>query len=137
MEDVMRRMSLIALLTLVLATFVAVFYVQGDQRAFSQLQRKNSSFSPRTTSASTVYIYYVLKQSSGFVLARAAQGSSGQPLVTPQIVAGFDNGFGLAESDSIVTLQLSPDKRYLAIDGTRDHGEQVWMFDTRNMTLNL
>ena len=137
MEDVMRRMSLIALFTLVLASVVAAFHFQGEQQAFSQFQKKTSSFSPRTTSASTAYIYYILKQSSGFVLARAAQGSSGQPLSTPQSVASFDNGFGLVESDSVVTLQLSPDGRYLAIDGTRDHGEQVWMFDTGSMTLNL
>jgi hypothetical protein len=137
MEDVMRRISLIALLTLVLATVVTAFHFQGEQQAFSQFQGKTSSFSPRTTSASTAYIYYVLKQSSGFVLARAAQGSSGQPLGTPQIVARFDNGFGLVESDSVFTLQCSPDGRYLAIDGARDHGEQVWMFDTHSMTLNL
>src|ERR1700730_1984729 len=116
MEDVMRRISLIALFTLVLATVVTAFHFQGEQQAFSQFQRKTSSFSPRTTSVSTAYIYFVLKQSSGFVLARAAQGSSGQPLGTPQIVARFDNGFGLVESDSVFTLQLSPDRRYLAID---------------------
>src|SRR5258708_30129933 len=137
MEDVMRRISLFALLTLVLATVVAAFHFQGEQQAFCKLERKTSSFYGRTTSASRSYIYYVFKQSSGFVLARGAQGSSGQPLGCPQIVARFDNGFGLVESDSVFTLQRSPDGRYLAIDGTRDHGEQVWMFDTRSMTLNL
>src|SRR5258708_13867816 len=102
MEDVMRRISLFALLTLVLATVVAAFHFQGEQQAFSQFQRKTSSFSPRTTSASTAYIYYVLKQSSGFVLPRAAQGSSGQPLGTPQFVARFDNRSGPVEPYSLL-----------------------------------
>lgn len=82
-------------------------------------------------------IYYTLKQPSGFVLARSHKGAYGQPLDVPQVLAQFNDGFGLAESDSVLSMQLSPDGRYLAIDGSRDHGEQVWIFDTQRATLCL
>jgi dipeptidyl aminopeptidase/acylaminoacyl peptidase len=75
------------------------------------------------------YLYYAIKQSSGFVLARSAKGSDGQPLSAPLPVAQFGNDFGQAETDVIFSMQLSPDGRYLAIDGTQDHGEEVWIFN--------
>lgn len=81
--------------------------------------------------------YYALKQSGGFVLARADRGTSGQPLNAPQSLASFGNGFGLQESDAVFFMQLSPDGCYLAIDGTGDHGEQVWIYDIRQASLAL
>jgi len=83
------------------------------------------------------YIYYTLKQPTGFVLARAPRGANNQPLGTPQPVAQFGNEFGLAESDTVLSMQLSPDGRYLEIDGSSSDVERVWMYDTQNMTLNL
>jgi len=82
-------------------------------------------------------VYYTLKQTSGFVLARAPKGANGQPLGVPQPVAQFSDDFGLAESDAVLSMQLSPDGRFLAINATRDHGEQVWVFDTQRMILSL
>lgn len=83
------------------------------------------------------YVYFTLKQPDGFVLARAPRGTSGQPLGNPQPIAHFSNEFGLQESDSVLSMQLSPDACYLAIDGNGDHGEQVWIYNTQRMTLNL
>ncbi len=83
------------------------------------------------------YLYYALKQSGGYVLARAVKGSEGQPLAMPQSVAQFGNGFGQLESDAIFSMQLSPDGRYLAIDGTQDHGEQVWVYNIQQNQLVL
>jgi hypothetical protein len=83
------------------------------------------------------YGYYTLKQPGGFVLARAPKGPDGQPLQTPVPIAHFTDGFGLLESDNVLSMQLSPDGRFLAIDGTRDHGEQVWMYDIQRGTLSL
>src|SRR5438874_156091 len=151
MEDTMRRTSLMGLFLLLVAGIMLVFYVQGEHYAYSYAHslsaRRGVMNHARTSvihhapagsaSNSTAYIYFTLKQSTGFVLARAPKGSSGQPLGNPQPVAPFSNGFGLAESDSVLTMQLSPDGRYLAIDGTSDHGEQVWVYDTQQMTLNL
>src|SRR5207253_5991533 len=120
-----------------------VFYVQGERNAYSyshSISARRDVINHATTgsaSNSTAYIYFTLKQSTGFVLARAPKGSSGQPLGNPQPVAHFSNGFGLAESDSILGMQLSPDGRYLAIDGTGDHGEQVWIYDTQQMVIKL
>src|SRR5258708_35444136 len=37
------------------------------------------------------YLYYVLKESQGFVLARARAGSSKQPVETPPSVASLDH----------------------------------------------
>jgi WD40 repeat protein len=83
------------------------------------------------------YVYFTLKQSTGFVLARTPRGTSGQPLGDPQPIAPFSNGLGLLESDGVLSMRLSPDACYLAIDGNGDHGEQVWIFDTQHLTLNL
>ena len=82
------------------------------------------------------YLYYALKQPTGFVLARAPKGVDGQPLAQPQVLQPFDDGFGQIPSDAISTIQLSPDAHYLAIDGIRDHGEQVWIYDTQNEQLS-
>jgi WD40 repeat protein len=83
------------------------------------------------------YLYYVLKQSGGFVLARALAGAESQPVGTPHVVASFGDDFGQTSADTIISLQPSPDGRYVAIDGTRSDGELLWIFDTRYMTLNL
>ncbi len=85
----------------------------------------------------SAYLYYTLKETSGFVLARALKGSDGQPVGTPQAVASFTDGFGLEGGDTVLAMQLSPDGQFLAVDGTRDHGEQVWMFDTQSMKMSL
>src|SRR5579864_7677381 len=152
MEDVMRRTAktptkrvstfpctgLTILVMLMLAGVGSVFYLRGW--AFSDMPAHTLSTSRQSISGNadpTAYIYYTLKESTGFVLARAMKGSSGQPLGTPQAVASFTEGFGLLESDSVLTMQLSPDGHYLAIDGARDHGEQVWMFDTQRMAMTL
>lgn len=136
----MRRTVLTSLLLLILTGVITVFYLQGEQRVYSYFQANVLQVStPQSVigNSPTAYIYYTLKQSTGFVLARAPRGSSGQPLSSPQTIAQFNDGFGLVESDSVLAMQLSPDGGYLAIDATRDHGEQVWVYDTQRMTLKL
>lgn len=86
---------------------------------------------------STQYLYYALKNPRGFMLARAVKGPDGRPLSDPQPLTLLSDGFGQVESDSVSTLQLSPDARYLAIDGSRDHGDLVWIYDTQAATLKL
>lgn len=131
-----RRTILILLLLLVLAGITTAFYLQSTYRAYSYFQTSATS-TVTTGNSDAAYIYYTLKQSSGFVLARALKGSNGQPLSTPQTIAQFSEGFGQLESDSVLSMQISPDGRYLAIDGTRDHGEQVWVYATQQMSLKL
>ena len=137
----LRRNLNVALLLMILAGTATVFYISRNLQGTSSLaypaakSDTSTSASQRFTSAS--YVYFTLKEANGFVLARAPKGASGQPIGTPQVVAQFGNGFGLAESDSVLSMQLSPDGRFLAIDGTEDHGEQVWVFNTQRMTLSL
>lgn len=71
------------------------------------------------------------------MLARAAKGPYGEPSETPQPLAPLGNGFGQYETDSVGSIQLSPDGQYLAIDGVREGGEQVWIYDTQRMTVSL
>ncbi|GCE25683.1 hypothetical protein KDA_11670 [Dictyobacter alpinus] len=80
---------------------------------------------------SNAYIYYTIKDARGFVLARSPKGVDGQPLKSPQPLIALGNDFGRVSSDAVLTLQLSPDNRYVVIDGNRDHGEQVWMYDVQ------
>ena len=136
----MRRATLTGLLLLIVVGIVAgVFYLNGEYKASASTHTAARLLPTHITmgTTSTPYLYYTLKQATGFVLARALKGSNGQPLSTPQVVAKFSDDFGLAESDSVLSMQLSPDGRYLAINGTRDHGEQVWMFDTQQLTMSL
>lgn len=137
----LRRHLNVVLLLLLLAGAIIVFYAGRTLQATSSQAHPaviaGGSASPNASSAHIPYVYFTLKTAGGFVLARAPKGASGQPLSAPRGVAQFGNGFGLAESDSVLSMQLSPDGLYLAIDGTEDHGEQVWIFDTRRLTLNL
>ncbi|GHO87208.1 hypothetical protein KSZ_52140 [Dictyobacter formicarum] len=91
---------------------------------------------PSSTSANA-YIYYTLKDPRGFVLARAPKGPDGQPMRSPQPLLPLGNNFGLVASDMVLSLQLSPDGNYLAIDGNRDHGEQVWMYAVQANTVSF
>lgn len=81
------------------------------------------------------YLYFVLKQPSGFVLARAREGINNQPVEAPQVIVAFDNAFGQSIADNVVSFQTSPDGRYIAIDGTHSDGELLWMFDTVDQSL--
>lgn len=105
---------------------------------FSSSSASQAAGNRQTESTQNVqYLYYVLKQTSGFVLARARAGGDHQPTETPRVVARFGEGFGQTTADTVVSLQISPDARYLAIDGTRSDGEFVWIFDTRRLVLTL
>ena len=137
----MQRLSSIAIATLAAIGIAAIVLVQITQNVGAAHPGDANTpvigQSQISQLASSAYLYYTLKQSNGFVLARAPKGANGQPLSTPQPVAHFTNGFGQAESDSVLSMQLSPDGRYIAIDGTGDHGEQVWMYDIQQATMNL
>lgn len=132
----MRRVLSVLLPVLLLTGFV-VAVTLWDGLSHSSAHTNTSTTMQNANGASSSYLYYTLKEASGFVLARAAKGSEGQPISTPQPVSSFTDGFGLEGGDAVLTMQLSPDGQFLAIDGTRDHGEQVWMFDTRTMTMSL
>jgi Tol biopolymer transport system component len=81
------------------------------------------------------YLYYVLKDTAGFYLARARKGTDNQPVDSPVRVASFGDGFGQASSDTVLGLHLSPDGQYLAIDSERADSEQIWIFAARQLTL--
>ena len=108
----MRRTLLTGLVLLLLVGIGTVFYIQGQHGAYSyydsihriSANRANANIGDSSNAA--LYIYFTLKQSTGFVLARAPRGSSGQPLGDPQSVVRFSNDFGLAESDSVLSSRL-------------------------------
>lgn len=124
----MRRVS-IALVSLLLVTVIATFWIQGNYKAHSQSNIGSAS--------SFAYLYYTIKDPKGFMLARALKGANGQPVGRLEPLTLLGNDFGLSASDSVATLQLSPDGRYLAIDGISDHGEFVWVYDTQRMTISF
>jgi hypothetical protein len=137
-RHLVRSRFLIMLALVLIAGAAAMFIRQGLLNAHSAPRQNQVASVQGTCQQQGAYRYYALKQQAGdFMLARAAIGSSGQPLGAPQPVATFGNGFGQLESDGIYTMQLSPDGCYLAIDGTLDHGEQVWVYDIRRMSLTM
>lgn len=127
----MQRMKPVALLVPVMLV-VAMGLVAVVQRAHVDMSARAS-----TSLAPDSYIYYVLKQSQGFVLARAVKGAAGQPVSGSQVIASFNDAFGQVEGDAVLSMQLSPDGKYLTITGTRDHGTQVWVYDTEHMVMRL
>ena len=136
----MRRLSPVALSVIALAVVMTFAYLQGRWYLSSQNAPSPSRASvanKHSAPGTAAYVYSTLKTATGFVLARAPRGNEGQPLGTPQIVARFSNNFGLAETDSVLSMQLSPDGRYLAINAAQDHGEEVWIFDTLQRTLSV
>jgi dipeptidyl aminopeptidase/acylaminoacyl peptidase len=129
----MRRLPFFPLLLILLVgTLIGGAFVWQHAALFAHARW------PWTSGASgRDYLYYALKQSDGFVLARAPKGADGQPLAQPQTLRHFGDGFGLFPSDAISSIQLSPDGNYLAVDCIRGDGEQVWMYDIRNVSMSV
>src|SRR5579872_2154487 len=134
MEGCMRRV-----LTVLLPVFLLTSFVVGVTLwdGLSHSSAHTGTATQNVNGTASAYLYYTLKEASGFVLARAPKGSDGQPIGVPQSLASFTDGFGLEGGDAVLSMQLSPDGQFLAIDGTRDHGEQVWMLDTQTMKMSL
>src|ERR1051326_7606258 len=141
MEDTMRqslgRQHYFMLLTMLVLAGCAALFARQSILARGASSQHTSLAQRRTVVVGGNYLYYAVKQSNGFVLARSAKGNDGQPLAAPLPIAQFGNGFGQSESDVIFSIQLSPDGRYLAIDGTQDHGEMVWVFNIQQNRLSL
>ncbi len=73
--------------------------------------------------------YSVLRQSDGYALYVSD---------TPEmsiLVAQLPDHFGSEATDVVETLALSPDQRWLAIDGMHDHGDFTWLVNTSDNTL--
>ena len=94
------------------------------------------SYTSTPTPDVSPYLYFVIKQTGGFVLARAHAGTNNQPTEAPQVVASFDDAFGQSTADNVISLQTSPDGHYLAIDGTHSDGELLWIFNTLSLKLS-
>ena len=84
MRQAYRKQHYLMLLTLLaLAGFAALFVRQGIMvRGASGKSDSLAQHAAQVDGGN--YLYYTVKQSSGFVLARAAKGSDGQPLSMPQ-----------------------------------------------------
>lgn len=131
-----RQRYILLLTVLMLAGCVALFARQAMLARGASGQHSSPGQHQGSVDGGS-YLYYALKQSNGYVLARSVKGSDGQPLAAPLPIAQFGNGFGQSESDVIFSIQLSPDGRFLAIDGAQDHGEMVWVFDIQQNRLML
>jgi dipeptidyl aminopeptidase/acylaminoacyl peptidase len=133
MEKRMKRSLFIPLLLLLLVgTLVGGVFTWQHAALFTLMRWPWAS-----GVSSNAYLYYALKLPDGFVLARAPKGADGQPLAQPQTLLPIGDGFGLLPSDSISSIQLSPDGNYLAIDGIHGDDEQVWMYNTQNSSVSF
>jgi len=125
----------VILLLLAICLVVGISIARIDSRVRSQEETPHSYTVQDTPPPD--YLYYVLKDPRGFMLARAPEGYAHQPLSTPQPIKLIGSGFGLSVADAVLSIQLSPDGHYLAIDGTRPDAEQVWVYNTQHMTITL
>jgi WD40-like Beta Propeller Repeat len=139
----MRKAPLLTLLVLFSICIVAGISLAATREAHlntiytSPATSATSAYTDGPPTTSQAYLYYILKEAQGFVVARAPEGSAHQPLSAPQPVTAIGSGFGTSEADAVLSLQLSPDGRYLAIDGTRPDAEWVWVFDTQLQNIHL
>jgi len=86
-------------LPLLLVGILVTMSFQGRPQAHSQTRVQSASpFS---------YLYYTLKDTRGFVIARARKGINDQPVGTLETLAVLGNEFGLVDSDSVSTIQQS------------------------------
>jgi Tol biopolymer transport system component len=134
----MRKSPLLMLL--LLSAICIVVALSFSAMRWTHMQSDSVHTSTRVderSSTAQTYLYYVLKDPRGFVIARAPEGSAHQPLSAPQTIIPIGSGFGTSSADAVLSLQLSPDGRYLAIDGTRPDVEWVWVFDTQQSKVNL
>jgi Tol biopolymer transport system component len=132
----MRRTPLMVLLMLLVICIVAGITLSGMRTIHPDTAHRSvRADGPNITSQA--YLYYVLKEAQGFAVARAPEGSAQQPLSAPQPVMLIGSGFGTSGADAVLSLQRSPDGRYLAIDGTRPDVEWVWVFDTLRLNIHL
>ena len=131
----MRKVPLLTLLIVLVICIAAGISLSSMRRIHADTAHIVHADGPNVTSQA--YLYYVLKGSQGFMVARAPEGSVHQPLSAPQPVTLIGSGFGTSEADAVLSLQLSPDGRYLAIDGTRPDVEWVWVFDTQHNKIHL
>ncbi len=76
-------------------------------------------------------VYSVIQTAQGFELDYSDVAGALSPITL------LPDGFGTDPSDTVATLALSPDHRYLAIDAMRDHGDTVWVLTTTNNQLHL
>ncbi|GCF06617.1 TolB family protein [Dictyobacter arantiisoli] len=127
----MKRKILLPLLVVCIVTLIA-----GGFTCWNRYPQWFAAF-VANDQAAHVYLYYTLKDTRGFVLARAPKGANGQPLGSPQPLVALGDTFGQLSTDEVASLQLSPDGNYLAIDGNRDHGEQVWMYDVQHSSVSF
>jgi hypothetical protein len=126
-------LSLVVLLILVAFIATGIFFKERSQVVIGISQAHAAILTP----AFDDYKYYILKDPRGFVLARAPKGANDQPVGTPQALTLFGNGFGVAETDTVTSMQLSPDKRFLEIRGTQDYGDSSWLFNTQSMQISM
>ena len=73
--------------------------------------------------------YTVERQGNTFALM-----ASDDP-ATHVLVATLPDGFGSETTDAIAALDLSPDQRWIAIDGMADHSDRVWVVATADGAL--
>jgi WD40-like Beta Propeller Repeat len=133
----MKRRS-VSFLLLIIVGVVAGLYLYNTRANLSRhsIRTAGASIQYDTRVPPAAYLYYTLKDARGFVVARAMKGTSGQPLSSPQTIAPLGNSFGLSAGDNVSSMLLSPDSNYLAISGTSDHVDFVWIFNTLRLTTN-
>ena len=75
-------------------------------------------------------VYFVERRPEGFILMWSDVAGAASPVTL------LPDRFGAEDSDVVAALALAPSQRYLAIDAQRDHGDNVWVVDTRTNTLS-
>jgi dipeptidyl aminopeptidase/acylaminoacyl peptidase len=91
------------------------------------------AYPPAATKATLPHgrAYAVIRQAGGYTLM--ASDAPGEAV----LVAPLPNHFGSETTDAVAALVLSPDQRWLAIDGMADHGDFVWVVDTTTHALRM
>ncbi len=91
-----------------------------------------ASYAPAAVNAAQQRIMYALqREPAGYMLEQVNSQNISVPLGL------LTNRFGADDSDIISAVKISPNYQYVAIDGSGDHGDFVWIYNTSTKSLSM
>ncbi len=91
-----------------------------------------ASYAPVAASVTTQRIMYEMqREPAGYMLEQVNAQNISIPLGL------LTNRFGADDSDIIAAVKISPNYQYVAIDGSGDHGDFVWIYNTATKSLAM
>jgi WD40 repeat protein len=121
-----RKLLVISICCIILCVTGCALYVIADSKFSSTLQNTSpSQYNPVTVKNSDRLpadrVYMIEQRPEGYLLTYSDVTGATVPVVL------LPDRFGTESTDTVGAVEVSPNHRYIAIDGRRDHGDVVWL----------